>query len=54
METKIQYEIAKDQETGDTVIIKHQYHIITEAVFPVLMECEPEKYNLAGQLLKGG
>ena len=54
METKIQYEISKDQETGDTVIIKHQYYIITEAVFPVLMERDPKKYNLAGQLLKGG
>ena len=50
---KIKYEVSKDQETGDTIILKHQFKVIHEAVFPVLIaSCRCYKYDLAGRLIK--
>ena len=55
METKTKYEVAKDQKTGDTIILKHQFKVVHEALFPVLVAShECKKYDLAGQLMKGG
>ena len=52
---KIKYEVSKDQETGDTIILKHQFRVVHEAVFPVLVAShECKKYDLAGRLMKGG
>ena len=50
---KIKYEVSKDQETGDTIILKHQFRVSNEAVFPVLIaSCRCYKYDLAGRLIK--
>ena len=50
---KIKYEVSKDQETGDTIILKRLFRVIHEAVFPFLVAShECKKYDLAGRLLK--
>jgi|TARA_R110000823_G_scaffold85148_4_gene191406 hypothetical protein len=55
MAIKIKYEVSKDQETGDTIITKHQFKVVHDAVFPVLIAShECKKYDLAGRLMKGG
>ena len=60
METKTKYEITKDQKTGDTIILKHQFkllnhQVIHDTLFPVFVASRKcKKYDLAGQLLKGG
>ena len=53
MAIKIKYEVSKDQETGDTIILKRLFRVIHEAVFPFLVASnECKKYDLAGRLLK--
>ena len=55
MAIKIKYEVSKDQETGDTIILKRLFRVIHEAVFPFLVAShECIKYDLAGRLMKGG
>ena len=55
MAIKIKYEVSKDQETGDTIILKRLFRVIHEAVFPFLVAShECKKYDLAGRLMKGG